>query len=55
MLPPDPAVSADPDVVLDLIDGLLLAGGADVDPALRRRPDGGDDTRCPSATSSRSR
>jgi putative glutamine amidotransferase len=34
MLPPDPAVSANPDIVLDLIDGLLLAGGADVDPAL---------------------
>ena len=33
MLPPDPAVSAEPDIVLDLIDGLLLAGGADVDPS----------------------
>ena len=33
MLPPDPAVAADPDPVLDLLDGLLLAGGADVDPA----------------------
>ena len=32
MLPPDPRVTADPDVVLDVIDGLLLAGGADVDP-----------------------
>lgn len=32
MLPPDPLVTADPDIVLDLIDGLLLAGGADVDP-----------------------
>ncbi len=32
MLPPDPAVAADPDTVLDLIDALLLAGGADVDP-----------------------
>ena len=32
MLPPDPAVAADPDFVLDLVDGLLLAGGADVDP-----------------------
>jgi putative glutamine amidotransferase len=32
MLPPDPLVIADPDIVLDLIDGLLLAGGADVDP-----------------------
>jgi putative glutamine amidotransferase len=34
MLPPDPAVSADPDRLLDLIDGLLLAGGSDVDPDL---------------------
>ena len=34
MLPPDPAVAADPDVVLDLLDALLLAGGADVDPML---------------------
>jgi putative glutamine amidotransferase len=32
MLPPDPRVTADPDIVLDVIDGLLLAGGADVDP-----------------------
>jgi putative glutamine amidotransferase len=34
MLPPDAAVAADPDRVLDAIDGLLMAGGADVDPAL---------------------
>jgi putative glutamine amidotransferase len=32
MLPPDAAVAADPDQVLDLLDGLLLAGGADIDP-----------------------
>ncbi|HEY5195950.1 MAG TPA: gamma-glutamyl-gamma-aminobutyrate hydrolase family protein [Solirubrobacteraceae bacterium] len=32
MLPPDPAVAAEPDQVLDLLDGLLLAGGADIDP-----------------------
>ena len=32
MLPPDPRVAAEPDLVLDLLDGLLLAGGADVDP-----------------------
>jgi putative glutamine amidotransferase len=32
MLPPDPRVVAEPDYVLDLIDGLVLAGGADVDP-----------------------
>ena len=33
MLPPDDAVQRDPDDVLDIIDGLILAGGADVDPA----------------------
>jgi putative glutamine amidotransferase len=33
MLPPDPEVAADPDRVLDLLDGLILAGGRDVDPA----------------------
>jgi putative glutamine amidotransferase len=33
LLPPDPAAVRDPDRVLDLIDGLLLAGGADVDPS----------------------
>ncbi len=32
LLPPDPAVTDDPDDVLDLLDGLLLAGGADIDP-----------------------
>ena len=33
MLPPDPAVIAEPDIVLDVIDGLILAGGADLDPS----------------------
>jgi putative glutamine amidotransferase len=33
ILPPDEAVSESPDLVLDRIDGLLLAGGTDVDPA----------------------
>jgi putative glutamine amidotransferase len=33
LLAPDPAAVADPDVLLDLVDGLLLAGGADMDPA----------------------
>jgi putative glutamine amidotransferase len=32
MLPPDPALVADPGEALDLIDGLVLAGGADIDP-----------------------
>ena len=33
MIPPDPALSEDPGPVLDRIDALLLAGGADLDPA----------------------
>lgn len=33
VLPPDPAAEAGPDPLLDHVDGLLLAGGADVDPA----------------------
>jgi putative glutamine amidotransferase len=33
MLPPDPRVTEHPDHVLDLLDGLILAGGADVDPS----------------------
>jgi putative glutamine amidotransferase len=33
MLPPDEQLLEDPSVVLDLLDGLVLAGGADIDPA----------------------
>jgi putative glutamine amidotransferase len=33
MIPPDPRLEHDPDEMLDLIDGLILAGGEDVDPA----------------------
>ena len=33
MLPPDPALVEDPGEVLDLLDGLMLAGGVDIDPA----------------------
>jgi putative glutamine amidotransferase len=33
MLPPDPQTAAEPDAALDLLDGLMLAGGADIDPA----------------------
>ena len=32
MIPPDPELERDPDQVLDLIDGLILAGGSDIDP-----------------------
>jgi putative glutamine amidotransferase len=34
LLPPDAAVTEDPDSLLDALDGLILAGGRDVDPAL---------------------
>jgi len=33
LLPPDDAVAEQPGEMLDLIDGLMLAGGSDVDPA----------------------
>jgi putative glutamine amidotransferase len=33
MIPPDPRLESDPDAFLDLIDGLVLVGGADVDPS----------------------
>jgi putative glutamine amidotransferase len=33
MLPPDPRLVEQPDEALELLDGLLLAGGADIDPA----------------------
>jgi putative glutamine amidotransferase len=33
MIPPDPALVESPDEVLDRIDGLILAGGADIDPS----------------------
>ncbi|MGB0094022.1 MAG: gamma-glutamyl-gamma-aminobutyrate hydrolase family protein [Solirubrobacteraceae bacterium] len=32
MLPPDPQVAEAPDEALDRVDGLILAGGADIDP-----------------------
>ena len=34
MIPPDEAAHDDPDQVLDLLDGLILAGGADIDPSV---------------------
>ncbi len=33
MLPPDAGAETDPDAWLDVLDGLILAGGADIDPA----------------------
>jgi len=33
MLPPDAELTSDPDGLLDMLDGLILAGGRDVDPA----------------------
>jgi putative glutamine amidotransferase len=33
VLPPDPAAVEDPDLLLDRVDALMLAGGADLDPA----------------------
>src|SRR5215211_4649236 len=33
VLPPDDGVAEDPDELLDRLDGLILAGGVDVDPA----------------------
>jgi putative glutamine amidotransferase len=33
MIPPDPELNDRPDEVLDLLDGLILAGGADIDPS----------------------
>ncbi|HXA54180.1 MAG TPA: gamma-glutamyl-gamma-aminobutyrate hydrolase family protein [Solirubrobacteraceae bacterium] len=37
MIPPDPALVGDPSEVLDLLDGLMLAGGVDIDPATYRQ------------------
>jgi putative glutamine amidotransferase len=33
ILPPDDVVAESPDEVLDMLDGLILAGGSDIDPA----------------------
>jgi putative glutamine amidotransferase len=33
LIPPDPRLVQNPDEALDLIDGLILAGGADIDPS----------------------
>jgi putative glutamine amidotransferase len=42
ILPPDDVVAESPDELLDLLDGLILAGGSDIDPATygaRPRPE----------------
>ncbi|HYM58663.1 MAG TPA: gamma-glutamyl-gamma-aminobutyrate hydrolase family protein [Solirubrobacteraceae bacterium] len=38
MIPPDPALIGEPDEVLDVLDGLILAGGADIDPGAYDEP-----------------
>jgi putative glutamine amidotransferase len=41
MIPPDPELVSEPDAILERIDGLILAGGHDIDPSLygaRRHP-----------------
>ena len=38
IIPPDPEVADDPDQLLDLIDGLILAGGHDIDPSFYGAP-----------------
>ena len=57
LLPPDPQLVEEPGEALELIDGLMLAGGADIDPATYGQAAARRDarTRCPSATPSRSR
>ena len=34
LFPPDPEATENPDEILDLVDGLIMAGGADIDPAV---------------------
>jgi putative glutamine amidotransferase len=38
LLPPDPRLLQEPEQALELIDGLLLAGGADIDPSCYGQP-----------------
>src|ERR1700752_2725984 len=38
LIPPDEELTRNPDEVLDRVDGLMLAGGADVDPAAYGEP-----------------
>ena len=56
LLPPDPSAGEDPEPWLDLLDGLIITGGADVDPATYgAEPHPETRARSPSATRSRSR
>ena len=57
LLAPDPALVEDPDEILDRLDGLMLAGGFDIDPQHLRRASATPrrSASCPSATRSRSR
>ena len=48
MIAPDPVLSEDPDEMLDLLDGLLLAGGSDIGPSrYGQAPHPGDQGRRP--------
>jgi putative glutamine amidotransferase len=38
MIPPDPELVENPDEILDRVDGLMLAGGADIDPSTYGEP-----------------
>lgn len=38
LVTPDPRLTADPDELLDRIDGLIISGGTDLDPALYGQP-----------------
>jgi putative glutamine amidotransferase len=47
MVPPDDSIAQDPDLVLDRVDGLMLAGGCDVDPAAYDGDTGDGEPTCP--------
>ena len=55
ILPPDDVVAESPDEVLDMLDGLILAGGSDIDPgSYGAQPNRRRVAPAPSATASRS-
>jgi putative glutamine amidotransferase len=47
LLPPDAAIAQDPDAVLDRVDGLMLAGGCDVDPDIYGAEADASEPTCP--------